>query len=184
MPDQLIINILGPHSVKALSALTATISEHNCNILDSRHALYGTDFSITMIVAGTQSGITAVELALSQQCVSHDLLCMMKRTSGHKKQNIENIVNLKFCGIDKPGLIYQVLHFLSEQNVTVNAIRQKTWVDDSQEKLECKMILLASSSLDLRLFDQTLIALLDKLGLHGRISHNINKEYHEYIESW
>lgn len=186
MSQQLIINILGDNKISTLSVLTACISQYQCNILDSRHALYGHDFSLTMIVSGTQSDITKLEIALSSLSFEHDLLCMMKRTSGHKKQNIGQYVNLEFSGRDASGLMKKVTQALSENDVAVHAVRQKTLEvsNGTQQMLVCKMILSAPKQLDLLGFDKDIKAVLDGLGLHGKISHKPIRENDEYIESW
>lgn len=195
MPQQLIINILGAASLNSLCTLTACISNHDCNILDSRHALYGTDFSLTMIVSGTTNDVTRLEMGMSNVCMEHDLLCMMKRTSGHQKQNIERYIQLTFSGQDSSGLMQKVTSTLATSGLTVSAVRHKTSyqaVDDKAtlrkrppvQNVVCKMILSAPKQLDLSAFDATIKSLLHTLGLHGQISHNIQKENHEHIESW
>jgi glycine cleavage system transcriptional repressor len=189
MPQQLIINVLGAASVDSLSILTGCISDHDCNILDSRHALYGTDFSLTMIISGNTSSVTLLELDLSRVCMEHDLLCLMKRTSGHQKQNISQIIQLNFSGLDSYGLMQKVTSTIAACGLSVSAVRQKT--ESSQVKgatntqnVVCKMILSAPKELDLAAFDKAIKDLLHNLGLHGQISHNTQKESHEYIESW
>jgi glycine cleavage system transcriptional repressor len=61
MPQQLIITILGSDQFGVLSTLADTVSGVGCNILDSRQAVYGDDFSLTMIIEGSQSAITQAE---------------------------------------------------------------------------------------------------------------------------
>lgn len=184
MNHQLIITIIGKNSLRALSNITACISQQNCNILDSRHAQYGTDFSLTLIVSGKQNAVTLLEIEMSSLCVRDDLLCMMKRTTGHKKQNIEQVLRLSFSGKDASGVMHQVTQALAQLGVSVSAIRQKTIVEPEQTILECKMILTTPKSTDLVLFDENIKALLNKMGLHGKISHKPIKENDEYTESW
>ncbi|MFT6267635.1 MAG: glycine cleavage system transcriptional repressor [Alphaproteobacteria bacterium] len=184
MQEQLIINILGKSSLLALSNITACISKYNCNILDSRHAQYGTDFSLTMIVSGAQSAVTLLEIELSTLCVTDDLLCMMKRTTGHRKQNIEQVINLAFSGNDASGVMHNVTQGLATYGVSVSAVRQKTYAKEGQNILECKMILTTPKTTDLPTFDTNIKSLLHGMGLHGKISHNPIKENDEYTESW
>lgn len=184
MESELIINILGKFSNTSLCNVTACISNQSCNILDSRQAQYGTDSCLTLIVRGITNKISLLELELNNLCVEHDLLCLMKRTSGHQKQNIEKVINLTFYGLDSSGVMFKVVQSLSEMRVSISALRQKTEHQDERQTLECKMVLFAPKTLDLEAFDQTMINLLDGLNLHGKISHNDYKEHHEHIESW
>lgn len=184
MSQQLIINILGPNSMAALNVIAAQISHHNCNILDSRHALYGTDFSLTMIVSGHISDITLLEIDLSQLCVEHSLLCMLKRTSGHQKQNIGQYISLDFSGTDASGVMQKVSQALSEVDVAVHALRQKTLLIDGTRTLQCKMILSAPEGIDLDGFDTHIKQVLNELGLNGKISHSNEASNSHYIDSW
>lgn len=184
MKTQLIVNVLGADKLGVLSLIAGCISDNNCNILDSRHAIYGQDFSVTMIASGKENDITRLEIALSSLCVAHELLCMMKRTTGHVKQNIEQVINLKFAGPDSNGLMQTVTRLLASEGVSVNAVRQKVSTQHQQCHVECKMILSAPTDLDLPEFDTKLKLVLHGLGLSGRISHQQLKEDNEYIESW
>jgi glycine cleavage system transcriptional repressor len=184
MQEQLIINILGKSSLLALSNITACISHNSCNILDSRHAQYGTDFSLTMIVSGIQSAVTVLEIEMSVLCVNDDLLCMMKRTTGHQKQDIEQVINFAFSGNDASGVMHNVLQGLAKYGVSVSAVRQKTYLKEAQSILECKMILTTPKTTDLLTFDANIKSLLNGMGLHGKISHNPIKGNDEYNESW
>jgi glycine cleavage system transcriptional repressor len=184
MKTQLIVNVLGGDKLGILSLIAGCISDNNCNILDSRHAIYGQDFSVTMIVSGYEHDVTRLEINLSTLCVEHELLCMMKRTSGHIKQNIAQFITLKFAGEDSSGLMQNVTKLLASEHVSINAVRQKVKTKNDVCHVECKMILSAPADLDLAEFDNKIKTLLHGLGLSGRISHQQIKEDNEYIESW
>jgi glycine cleavage system transcriptional repressor len=186
MKHQVIVNVLGPDKLGILSEISACVHEKCCNILDSRHAIYGQDFSLSMIVEGTLSAITKFEMALSALCIEHDLLSMIKRTSGHAKQNLEQLVHLEFAGEDTAGLIQKVTTFLAKNRVSVSALRQKTYTDITTHKqsVKCKMVLSAPKEVDLIAFDSEVKTLMCSLGLSGKVTHNEVKEENEHIESW
>ena len=85
MKQQLIAVILGTDQVGILSDIATLVSESDCNILDSRHAIYGQEFSLTMIIEGTHNAITRVELSIPEMCQRRDLLSILKRTREHTK---------------------------------------------------------------------------------------------------
>lgn len=95
---QLIVTILGTDKTGILSELASTVSEAQCNILDSRQAIYGKEFSLTMILEGSQPAITKAECLIPPVCQRLDLLSMMKRTSHHAKQNLEHLFHVEFSG--------------------------------------------------------------------------------------
>ncbi len=186
MKQQVIVNIVGTDKLGILSEISACVHDKCCNILDSRHAIYGTDFSLSMIVEGTQSAITKLELQLSSLCMQHELLSMIKRTSGHAKQNLEQLINLEFSGEDAKGIIKKVTGFLAQRQVSVSAFRQRTFIDKTTnvENVRCKMVLSAMKKLDLVSFDEEIKQLMCNLGLSGKVTHNEIKEENEHIESW
>ena len=184
MQQQLIINILGPSSLSALSTISASINQLNCNILDSRHAQYGTDFSLTMIVSGTGANVTLLEVALSKLCVELNLLCMMKRTSKHQKQNIGQYISLEFSGLDATGLLQKITQTIHESGISVHAFRQQTSENDNSTSINCKMILSSPKEIDLLEFDHTIKDLLNGLGLHGKIAHKPNDDQTQYVDIW
>jgi glycine cleavage system transcriptional repressor len=186
MKQQLIVNILGTDKLGILSEISACVNEICCNILDSRHAIYGTDFSLSMIVEGSRSAISKLEMHLSSLCMQHDLLSMMKRTSDHHKQNLDQLIHFEFTGVDASGILRKVTTFLSAQGVSISALRQRTYVNklDRIENLKCKMVLSAPKDLDLNQFDEAVKDLLGSLCLTGKITHHDLKEENEHIESW
>ena len=121
---------------------------------------------------------------MSALCMQEELLCMMKRTEGHVKQNLEQLITLKFRGEDGNGILQQITQTISSYNVSISALRQKTTQGETQTCTECKMILSAPTDLDLVEFDNTLRHTLNDIALSGQISHQLSKEDNEYIESW
>ena len=97
---QLIVTVLGTDKSGILSEIASTVSEAQCNILDSRQAIYGREFSLTMIIEGTQPAVTKAECILPAVFQRLDLLSMMKRTSHHEKQNLEHLFNVEYLTLN------------------------------------------------------------------------------------
>lgn len=154
-----------------LSTIANTVSETCCNILDSRQAIYGQDFSLTMILEGTQSSITKAELKIPQICQQLDLLSMMKRTKQHSKQNLARLVDIQVKGEDTVGVIRKITSFLDNKQVAVNAFRQKTFTnqDSQKEMMECKMVASMPQDADIEELNSGFATLLAELGLSGII---------------
>lgn len=177
MPQQLIITILGSDQFGVLSKLADTVSGVGCNILDSRQAIYGEDFSLTMIIEGSQSAISQAECLLPQTCQKHNLLSMMKRTRKHCKQNLEHLADVIIRGESTPGLIDQITDFFKQRNISVSAFRLK-FVDidengTANDKLmKCKMVISIPHELEVETIEDSLQELLKPLNLQGSIKQN------------
>ncbi len=174
MMQQLIVTILGANKVGILSEIASCVLECGCNILDSRQAIYGQDFSLTMIVEGTQSAVTRAEVRIPSTCHRLDLLSLCKRTKKHCKQNLERLIDVEIAGKDTPGVIKQVTALLAEFDAAISAFRQKRFKD---EVLDCDMIKLKlvtsiSADTDLQLLQQKFDELLSSLSLDGKITEN------------
>ncbi len=177
MPQQLIITILGSDQFGVLSTLADTVSGVGCNILDSRQAIYGQDFSLTMIIEGSQSAISQAECLLPQTCQKHNLLSMMKRTKKHCKQNLEHLADVIIRGKSTPGLIDQITDFFKQRNISVSAFRLK-FLDKnendsaSDKRMKCKMVISIPYELEVEKIEHALQELLQPLNLQGSIKQN------------
>lgn len=177
MTQQLIITILGSDQYGVLSTLADTVSGVGCNILDSRQAIYGQDFSLTMIIEGSQSAITQAECLLPQTCQKHNLLSMMKRTKKHCKQNLEHLADVIIHGESTPGLIDQITDFFKQRNISVSAFRLKFLEQDehasvSDKRMKCKMVISIPHELEVDKIERALQELLQPLNLQGSIKQN------------
>lgn len=177
MPQQLIITILGSDQFGVLSTLADTVSGVGCNILDSRQAIYGQDFSLTMIIEGSQSAITQAECLLPQTCQKHNLLSMMKRTKKHSKQNLEHLADVIIRGESTPGLIDQITEFFKQRNISVSAFRLKFLEKDENDsaidkQMKCKMVISIPHELEVKKIEHALQELLQPLNLQGSIKQN------------
>ena len=172
MNHQLIVTILGTDRSGILSEIAETVSDAHCNILDSRQALYGKEFSLTMIIEGTHQAITRAELAIPPVCQRLDLLSMMKRTSHHEKQNLDHLYDVEFSGTDSHGLLRAVTRFFAERQVSISAFRQRTFTDKAsgKEMMRCKFIVNTTDSLDIEQLRQEADELFASIGLTGKIT--------------
>lgn len=174
MKQQLIVTILGANNVGILSEIANSVSETGCNILDSRQAIYGEDFSLTMIMEGSQAEITKAEIKMPQTCQRLDLLSMMKRTKRHCKQDLEHLIDVQVKGDDTPGVIHKVSALLANFDAAISALRQNTFTDqDAQkEKMKIKCVASVPATADMNQLQTEFTLLLDALGLDGKISEN------------
>ncbi|WP_339725121.1 ACT domain-containing protein [uncultured Paraglaciecola sp.] len=177
MQQQLIITILGSDQFGVLSTLADTVTGVGCNILDSRQAIYGQDFSLTMIIEGSQSAITQAECLLPQTCQKHNLLSMMKRTKKHCKQNLEHLADVIIRGESTPGLIDQITEFFNQHHISVSAFRLKFLDKDendatNEKPMKCKMVISIPHELEVEKIEYALQELLQPLHLLGSIKPN------------
>ncbi|WP_100641259.1 glycine cleavage system protein R [Alteromonas facilis] len=171
MKLQLIVTVLGQNRPGILSALAECVAEVGCNILDSRQAIFGKEFSLTMIIEGGQSAITKAEIMLPRLCQEHDLLSILKRTSEHCKQNLEHLLGLEFSGVDSVGIVKAVTSLFAQYEISVTALRQQTYIDKQTgaNMMRCKMMLSAPQTLAVSDIEQAIMTMLSSLNLSGKL---------------
>ncbi|QJR79369.1 glycine cleavage system transcriptional repressor [Alteromonas pelagimontana] len=186
MKQQLIVTILGTDRSGILSEIATTVSEVQCNILDSRQAIYGKEFSLTMILEGNHQAITRAECLIPPLCQRLDLLSLMKRTSHHEKQNIEHVFEVEFSGVDAAGLIKSVTRFFADRNASINAFRQRTFTDEKsgEEMMRCKLMVTVPDSVDFGELEYSLKILFDSLKLTGKVIDKYKKDKYANSASW
>lgn len=141
MKHQLIITFLGADKAGILEEIASSCCSLNCNILDSRLAHYGQDFSFTMIVEGSLPCITKAEYSIPALAQRLDLLCMLKRTKQHTKQHLVHLADVELSGTDSVCIMKGITALFSQHDIHINAFRQKTIeVDDEEPVVKCKMV--------------------------------------------
>ena len=183
---QLILTILGTNESSILSQIAETVSHSGCNILDSRMAIFGQDFSFTMIIDGTLGAISRAEVLIPSLCQQHELLCVAKRTSQHEKQNLECLYDVEFSGEDFTGLIHKITQFFAQKNISISAFRQKTFteVGNNQPRMACKMVVSVAKTVDVEDLINALEKLFTTLNLIGSLKDTHTKDNNEEIASW
>lgn len=166
MKHQLIVTFLGANRNGILSKIANLASEHQCNILDSRQAIYGEDLSLTMILEGTLSSITKVECELPNLCLKLELLSMMKRTRHHAKQHLEHLADMNFLGADAVARIPDILAFCASKGVRITAFRQH---NKEEENVKCKMVASIPQDITYEEIRKEYMELLSSLSLTGHI---------------
>ena len=177
MTQQLVVTILGSDKFGMLSAIADTVCEVGCNILDSRQAVFGQDFSLTMIIEGSQAAITKAEFAIPQTCQKLELLCLLKRTKKHAKQNLEHIADVVILGENASGVIKKITGFFAQFTISVSAFRLKTLKNPNQEidapdHMQCKMVVSIPHHVSVSEVEQAFQTLMQELALQGSIKQN------------
>lgn len=177
MSQQLIVTILGTDKFGMLSAIAETVCEIGCNILDSRQAVFGQDFSLTMIIEGSQAAIANAEFAIPHTCQRLDLLCLLKRTKQHSKQNLEHIADVVIMGENSSGVIKKVTGLFTKFTISVSAFRLKTIKHPLEptptpDHIKCKMVVSIPHNIDITEVSNAFQFLMHELNLQGSINQN------------
>ena len=121
------------------SELTQLVSDCHCNIIDSRIAILGNEFTFIMLLAGDMSAISRIEHTLPTKGMELGLLTMMKRTASHVASEFCAGYTLEYTGIDTPGTLSKVTRFFADNNISICSLKSDTFDEDEDVKMRCEL---------------------------------------------
>lgn len=98
MSNHLVITALGSDRPGIVSRFARLASECDCDIVDSRMALFGNEFTLIMMMSGSWASITKMETSLPALSVELELMTVTKRTSKHTPLNYVSRLEVTFNG--------------------------------------------------------------------------------------
>jgi glycine cleavage system transcriptional repressor len=123
MSQYLVLTAMGADRTGCVSELTNLASECECNILDSRMAIFGKEFTLIMLLQGEPRAINQIEAKLPKIAVELELITMMKRTSGYRTLANSQQYLAEYTGIDQPGILKSMTAFFAHRNIDISSLK-------------------------------------------------------------
>lgn len=123
MSNHLVVTAMGADRPGIVSKFARLASECDCDIVDSRMALFGNEFTLIMMLSGAWPSITKIESMLPSLSVELELLTVMKRTSKHTPQNYISSLDVNFSGRDQRGTMKKITQFLADRSLDLAAVK-------------------------------------------------------------
>ncbi|MFY8325951.1 glycine cleavage system protein R [Pseudoalteromonas sp. ZZD1] len=136
---QIVLTAIGEDRPGIVSELTQLVSDCHCNIIDSRIAILGSEFTFIMLLAGDMSAISRIEHTLPVKGMELGLLTMMKRTASHTQSEFCAGYTLEYTGIDTPGTLSKVTRFFADSQISICSLKSDTYGEDEQTKMRCEL---------------------------------------------
>ena len=102
------------------------VTQAGFNIVDSRIAIFGNEFTLIMLLTGNASHITRVETQLPLLGQEHDLITIMKRTSAHELLDNSYTMEVFIESEDRPGLTEKFTQFFADQHIGLDSLSAQT----------------------------------------------------------
>lgn len=169
----LVVTAIGTDRTGIVSDLTRLVNDCSCNILDSRMAIFGQEFTFIMLLSGDRLAIAKVENSLPSTSHELGLLTMMKRTTRHKTLSAAPTLAIEYYGPDIPGSLNTVTQFLTEQNAYISSLKADAFhdCDDDLSKHATHITIRLADDIDVAAFSDKLQALCNKLDQDLTINH-------------
>ncbi|UJF19786.1 glycine cleavage system transcriptional repressor [Vibrio sp. SS-MA-C1-2] len=173
MEHYLVITAVGTNRQGISNQITHHISECNCNIVDSRIANFGAEFTLIMLLSGNNNSLSRVEATLPLVGQQHDLLIVMKRTSKHTAIDSSHRAVIKAQLDDTPGIIQQYTEFLASRTIDISTLKTDTEQSNQEHsapQLHIEITTRLPDSIDLDKLEQDFMALGEKLNATSSIN--------------
>lgn len=122
--QHLVLNAVGKDKTGLVSELTGLVNQCKCNILDSKMAIFGSEFAMIMLIEGNNTSLLQLETQLPELAMRLDLLTMMKRTTKHEQRH-QNMFIVELEGPDQPGTIKSLTSFFTQHDIGVASLKSK-----------------------------------------------------------
>ncbi|NAX23807.1 glycine cleavage system protein R [Vibrio sp. V39_P1S14PM300] len=126
MTQHLVITAVGSDRPGICNQVVQLVTKSGCNIVDSRIALFGDEFTLIMLLSGNNNAVTRVETTLPLLGQEHDLITMMKRTSTHDHQDNAYTLEVFVESDDRVGLTEQFTQFFADRNIGLGSLSAQT----------------------------------------------------------
>ncbi len=119
-PNYLVVTAIGQDRAGIVKNFTKTISEHDCNIEDSRMSILGGEFAMILLISGHWNAIAKLETALSRVADSLQLQVSAKHTDQRQIQPTMLSYQVEVLSIDRPGIVHQTAEFFSKRQINID----------------------------------------------------------------
>lgn len=169
-PQYLVITAIGQNKTGLVSELTGLVYQCNCNVVDSKMAIFANEFSIIMLLEGGHTDLLRLESQLPPLAMELDLLTMIKRT--HKRHidegTLHYLINIE--GPDKAGTIKEFTSHLAKHGIDIMSLKSNI-IEQSNGTYQSAQIEITLPDVQtLQTFEPSLHVLCEKYGMECSIN--------------
>nr|WP_086941213.1 ACT domain-containing protein [Thaumasiovibrio occultus] len=177
MEQFLVITAMGQDRPGICDEVVRLVSQCECNIVDSRIGGFGCEFTLIMLLSGSQSAITQVETRLPLLAQQHDLITLLKRTRRYEPINCDYNADFNISVEDRTGLIEKFTHFLATRQIDLTALSANTRnYDDTPPMLEIFISSRLPDGCHIIELQEAFQALCESLDAKGTINFSQNNQ--------
>ncbi|MFY2509315.1 glycine cleavage system protein R [Vibrio pectenicida] len=174
MTQHLVITAVGTDRPGVCNQVVQLVTKSGCNIVDSRIALFGHEFTLIMLLSGNNSGIIRVETTLPLLGQELDLITMMKRTSEHTYKYNYYHVEVFVESDDKLGITEKFTQFFADRTIGLSSLSAQTIHKDktqcSKNQFHIAITAKVDAHFNLMQLNEEFDELCTTLGVHGSLN--------------
>ena len=119
--------ILGPDRVGLVEKIAAFIARHDCNIEDSKMAVFCGEFAVIVLISG--DGNKLVKIASDYRELETETSLTISIKTPAMRSSAESFLPYKLTAscMDHPGIVHQISNVLSTMGVNIESMETKTY---------------------------------------------------------
>ena len=127
MKKYLIISAIGKDRLGLVKELSRAVLECDCNLVDSRMTVLGTEFAALMMVHGNWNTLTKLEMQLKRLEAALDLTILTKRTEARVLTNDVLPYMVEVVATSQPGFIHHLASFLTSRSINIEEMTARSY---------------------------------------------------------
>lgn len=166
MSNHLVVTAMGTDRPGIVSRFARLASDCDCDIVDSRMALFGNEFTLIMMLSGSWSSIAKMESSLPSLSVELELMTVMKRTSKHTPQQYISRLEVNIHGLNQQGTMKRITQFLADRSLDLAAVRSHADENVQEEPIQnISLTINVPEKVDLITLETSINSLADDMSL-------------------
>lgn len=125
--DHLVLTATGPDQIGLVQKLSRFISSCNCNIEDSKLAVFYGEFAIILLISGEGSSLAMI--SQNRHVIEREsgLTVNVKQPSNRKPREFVLPYKLVASCMDHPGIVYHISGLLSGMGINIQSLETTTY---------------------------------------------------------
>jgi len=126
-PTHLILTAVGPDRVGLVEKIAQIIARHDCNIEDSKMAVFCGEFAIIALISGEPDRLS--EIVGDYRAIEAETGLTIATKTPATRPVTQNFLPYKLTAscMDHPGIVYRISNLLSNLGVNIESMETKTY---------------------------------------------------------
>ncbi len=125
--NHLILTAVGPDRVGLVEKIAEFIARHDCNIEDSKMAVFCGEFAVIVLISGDSGKLRKIATDYREIEAETGLTISTKTPAIRKTDEAFLPYKLTVSCMDHPGIVYQISNALSNLGVNIESMETKTY---------------------------------------------------------
>lgn len=125
--NHLILTAIGPDQVGLVQKISEFISEHSCNIEDSKMAVFCGEFAVIVLISGEETNLT--EIGRDYRAIESETGLAISIKTPALRTPPESFLPYRLTAscMDHPGIVYRISAVLTTLGVNIESMETKTY---------------------------------------------------------